>query len=67
MKLVLPLLLILLTSGCVLVPADYPGAKSGSVGGGNTVLLCHKGKKTMELPSGAAAAHFDHGDRRGAC
>ncbi|MES2682594.1 MAG: hypothetical protein V4650_03675 [Pseudomonadota bacterium] len=66
MKLVLPSLLILLTSGCVLAPANYPGAKSGSAGG-DTVLLCHKGKKTMELPSGAASAHFDHGDRRGAC
>ena len=35
--------------------------------GGDTVLLCHKGKKTMELPRSALDAHLGHGDRRGRC
>lgn len=35
--------------------------------GGDTVLLCHKGKKTMELPATAAEAHLGHGDRYGRC
>ncbi len=35
--------------------------------GGDTVLVCHKGKKTMELPANAAEAHINHGDRYGRC
>jgi hypothetical protein len=35
--------------------------------GGDTVLVCHKGKKTMELPRAALDAHLGHGDRRGRC
>jgi hypothetical protein len=31
------------------------------------VVVCHKGKKTLELPRGAAQAHLDHGDRLGRC
>lgn len=31
------------------------------------VLVCHKGKKTMELPREAVDAHLKHGDRRGRC
>ena len=30
-------------------------------------LICHKGKKTMSLPSSAIDAHLGHGDRRGSC
>ena len=30
-------------------------------------LICHKGKKTMSLPSSAVSAHLGHGDRRGPC
>ncbi|MEQ1440634.1 hypothetical protein AAG565_14850 [Fontimonas sp. SYSU GA230001] len=62
MKAILPLLLAALASGCVLVAVPGAGAKAGG-----TVLLCHKGKKTMELPQEAARAHLDHGDRYGAC
>ena len=29
--------------------------------------ICHKGKKTMSLPSSAISAHLNHGDRRGSC
>lgn len=51
--------LFLALSGCVLVG---PGA-----GPGKDVVVCHKGKKTMTLPSEAAAAHINHGDRYGPC
>lgn len=33
----------------------------------NHELICHKGKKTMSLPSSAISAHLGHGDRRGRC
>lgn len=61
MKLVLAVLLVLSVAGCVVVPGG-----SGKAGGG-TALLCHKGKKTMELPQDAVQAHLDHGDRLGPC
>ncbi|HLT04786.1 MAG TPA: hypothetical protein VK019_07460 [Pseudomonas sp.] len=34
---------------------------------GNYVLVCHKGKKTLELPSEAVDAHLAHGDWVGRC
>lgn len=55
---------MLATSGCVLVGAPH---SSGKGGGGGDVTLCHKGKKTMTLPRDAAGAHMDHGDRMGPC
>ena len=68
MKIALSLSLALLTSSCVLVPMEGPGGSSGSgKAGGDTVLLCHKGKKTMELPREAAQGHLGHGDSRGPC
>jgi hypothetical protein len=30
-------------------------------------VICHKGKKTLELPRSAAQAHLNHGDRPGPC
>jgi hypothetical protein len=63
MKLVPTALLCLLLCGCVFVPVDGPK----SAGGDGTTTVCHKGKKTMELPEGAARAHLDHGDRLGPC
>jgi hypothetical protein len=30
-------------------------------------VVCHKGKKTLELPAAAAQAHLGHGDRMGPC
>jgi hypothetical protein len=30
-------------------------------------LVCHKGKKTLELPREAISAHLGHGDYRGPC
>ena len=55
--------LSLALSACVVVPSGGHGGKAG----GATVLLCHKGKKTMELPREAATAHLGHGDRYGPC
>jgi hypothetical protein len=62
MKSMLTLLLLLSVSACVVAP---PGG-SGKAGG-DTVVVCHKGKKTLELPREAAQAHLGHGDRRGPC
>lgn len=63
MKLILTALLALTTSGCALMIANGHGGKAG----GATVLLCHKGHKTLELPREAARAHIDHGDTFGPC
>jgi hypothetical protein len=62
MKLIFTSVLLLSLSACV-VPPPVSGGKAG----GDTVVVCHKGKKTLELPSSAAQAHLDHGDRRGPC
>jgi len=62
MKLMLALMLLLSVSACVVAPAGG-GGKAGS----DTVVVCHKGKKTLELPRSAAQAHLDHGDRLGPC
>jgi hypothetical protein len=62
MKLMLALMLLLSVSACVLAPAGGDG-KAGS----DTVMVCHKGKKTLELPRGAAQAHLGHGDKLGPC
>lgn len=45
---------------CVVAPVSNKA-------GGDTVLVCHKGKKTMELPSEAVDAHIGHGDTYGPC
>ena len=62
MKPFLAALLALFIAGCAVTPV---GA-SGKAGGG-TALVCHMGKKTMELPQEAVQAHLDHGDQLGAC
>ena len=62
MKLILTLTLLLSVSACVVAP----DGGSGKAGGDNMVV-CHKGKKTLELPSEAAKAHLNHGDRPGPC
>jgi hypothetical protein len=61
MKLMLATVLLLSLSSCVVAPTDT------GKGGGDTVVVCHKGKKTLELPRSAAKAHLDHGDRVGRC
>jgi hypothetical protein len=62
MKLILASILLLSVSACALEPVAGTGKA-----GGDTVVLCHKGKKTLELPGNAAQAHLGHGDRRGPC
>ena len=62
MKLMLALMLLLSVSACAVAPAG-----GGGKAGGDTQVVCHKGKKTLELPRDAAKAHLDHGDRRGPC
>lgn len=64
MKLLIALVLILPVCACVHAPVVSGG--SGKAGG-DSVVVCHKGKKTMELPREAAKAHFNHGDRPGPC
>ena len=67
MKLILALMLTLSVSACVLEPSGRGGASGSGKAGGDTEVICHKGKKTLELPSEAAKAHLGHGDRRGPC
>ena len=62
MKLPLAVLLVLSVAGCAVVAVDG----SGKAGGGTT-LVCHKGKRTLEVPANAADAHINHGDRYGRC
>jgi hypothetical protein len=33
----------------------------------DTVLVCHKGRKTLEIPQAAVDAHRAHGDSIGPC
>ncbi|GAB3097728.1 hypothetical protein [Lysobacter terrae] len=60
MKCLLAFLLVLPLAGCELLPVDLvrPADKD---------LVCHKGKKTLELPRDAISAHLSHGDYRGPC
>jgi hypothetical protein len=66
MKPMLALVLIVFVSGCVVAPDDGGGKANGKAGG-DTAVVCHKGKKTLELPLSAAQAHLDHGDKLGPC
>jgi hypothetical protein len=63
MKVLVVAVLALFTCGCVVAPVDEGRGKAG----GGTATVCHKGKKTMELPKEAVRAHLDHGDRMGPC
>ena len=47
--------------GCVAVVHPTGGE------GQEKVVLCHKGKKTLEVAEPAADAHLRHGDTRGPC
>ena len=63
MKPVLMMLLSLFVVACVSAPPEEPPSETK----GPSVVLCHKGKKTMELPEPAAEAHLEHGDHLGPC
>jgi len=60
MKCLLAILLVLPLSACVLLPTELVGPPGKD-------LVCHKGKKTLELPREAISAHLGHGDYRGPC
>ena len=60
-KVILLILPVLLVSACVVAPIRSQKA------GGDTALVCHKGKKTLRLPQSAVKAHLNHGDRPGPC
>jgi hypothetical protein len=62
MKLMLAFMMLLSVSACVVAPAD-----GGGKAGGDTAVVCHKGKKSLELPRSAVQAHLDHGDKLGPC
>ena len=66
MKLVFTLVLAIFVGGCVVAP-EGGGGKSSGKAGGDTVVVCHKGNKTLELPRSAAQAHLKHGDTAGPC
>lgn len=63
MKLALSLILALFVCGCATVPGHEESAKAG----GETRLVCHKGKKTLRLPQEAVRGHLNHGDHLGPC
>ena len=74
MKPMLALLLPMVVSACVVAPDGgggnphgNPNGNPGGKAGGDTAVVCHKGKKTLELPRSAAQAHLDHGDKPGPC
>ena len=60
MKRLLAFLLVLPLAGCSVLPVAL-------IGPSGTDLVCHKGKKTLELPRDAISAHLGHGDYRGRC
>ena len=63
MKLALSLVLAVLVCGCT----TFPGSKESGKAGGGTTVVCHKGKKKLNLPQEAVRAHLDHGDHLGPC
>jgi len=63
MKPLLMVLLSLFIVACVSAPPEEPPGEPA----GPTVVLCHKGKKTMQLPEEAVEAHLSHGDHLGPC
>lgn len=67
MKCTLGLMLALMVSACAVVSDGGNGNSGSGKAGGDTVTVCHKGKKTLELPRSAAQAHLNHGDRTGPC
>lgn len=60
MKFLVALLLVLSLGACGSIRVGGPS-------GDTTVVVCHKGKKTLEIPQHAADAHLNHGDWYGSC
>ena len=63
MKRVVVTLLSLVVVGCASVPEEEPPGQPACP----SVVICHKGKKTMEVPEEAVEAHLGHGDHLGPC
>ena len=51
-----------LLSGCAAAPPPRQPA-----GNAEKVLICHKGRQTLEVGGKALQAHLKHGDQRGTC
>lgn len=66
MRTILITLVALTISACAHDYRGY-GGNDGGKAGGDTVVVCHKGKKTLELPREAEKAHINHGDTYGSC
>ena len=43
------------------------GNGKGNKHGQSKVVICHKGRQTMEVPEPAVQAHLNHGDTLGPC
>ena len=58
-------------AGLALVALVFTGCTvhsvPGSQGQADKILVCHKGKNTLEVAESALKAHLDHGDTRGPC
>ena len=48
---------------------DSDGSSDGEddSGSGDKATVCHKGKKTLEIPASSLQQHLDHGDTLGSC
>ena len=63
MKRLLAVLFAMSVFGCTTVQVGETGGKAKA----GSVVVCHKGKKTLNLPPEAVQAHLDHGDHLGSC
>ena len=63
MKVLTVLVLVFAVSACAQMRHRHMVQKAG----GDTVFVCHKGKKTLQIPREAADAHIAHGDWYGRC
>lgn len=64
LRLVAPLVALLAVAGCAVgVRTPHPGGVAGE----EKVLLCHKGRQTLEVAEPAVEAHLGHGDTLGPC
>lgn len=60
MKFLVALLLVVPLGACSAIRMSAPPDDT-------TVVVCHKGKKTLVVPHHAADAHLNHGDWYGNC
>ncbi len=65
-KLIPVAIAVLALGACSHFPQAHTVPGSGQINA-DKVTICHKEKKTMELPRTAAEGHMGHGDRYGRC